>query len=473
MSRSVHTLNRRIFLHGMAATSGLAGISSLFPTSARAADTSGYKALVCIFLKGGMDHADTVLPFEQTEYDQLRDTRAGLFAAHDAAGNGRRRDDLLVLQAANSGQLNNRRFGLPTQLAPLHDLFVDGDLAIVGNVGPLAAPTNRLDFESRRVELPKRLFSHNDQQSTWMSLAAEGERFGWGGRFVDAATANIDGPASAYSAITVGGNDVFLSGQSAQAFQAPTGTVGKLRIFENLEFLGPTDRGDAARLRLRDAVTRGNYAEAEILERDLGRMITEGIANNDAFADASNAASENVSTVFPDTGLGAQLAAIARTISIQDALGVSRQVFFAALGGFDTHASQSSRLPALHTELADAMAAFRLALGELGQWSNVTTFTASDFGRTLNISGNGTDHGWGGHHFVAGGAVRGQRIFGSMPAPDTDGDAFTESRARMIPTVAVEQYGASLGRWFGLNNTEINNVFPNLSRFTSAEPQLF
>ncbi len=462
-------ISRRHFLAGTSATfAGAAGALGLLGNNkAWAADTAGYKALVCIFLKGGMDHADTVLPMDQASYNLLRSARAGLFSAYRVGSGTSSRDraNLLELTAVNAASFGGRVFGLPAQLAPLHQMFEAGDLAIVGNVGPLIQPTDRAQYESRSIPLPTRLFSHNDQQSTWMSLGVEGTQTGWGGRFADAAIASNPSANPLYSAIATSSNDVFLAGNTARQFFAPSGSSSAvLEIDGNRNILGNNSRFDPIRVAMRDGLLRTDYGSPSLYGQDTAIVQSRGINNNIAFA-AARQGIVPFQTAFPNSGLGGQLKTVAETILAQSSLRVSRQVFYVTIGGFDTHSGQTNEITRLHTQIGEAMAAFRLAMIERNQWNNVTVFTASDFGRTTIDNGDGTDHGWGAHHFVAGGQVAGRQIFGDIPAAELGSARFTGSRGRLIPSVAVEQYAATLGAWFGLSQAELATALPNLPNF--------
>lgn len=463
-------ISRRLFLHGMAATGGLAAISSSFARPALAADTGGYKAMVGVFLKGGLDSNDVVLPMDQVHYDALVNLRQELFGRYaGGATPSRALDALLPLNIGNAGALGGRRFGLAPELSGLQGLFNAGEAALVGNVGPLIQPTTRQQFDDYAVPLPRNLFSHNDQQSTWMALDAEGQRTGWGGKIADIISAASPGTPSIYQNITVSRSDVFLSGEASRPFSVSTGEVDTLDILSRNWLLGGGSDGDAVRARLRDALLRRDHGSAFLLERDLAEASAQGIMDNEAFATVKNSAVDAITTVFPDTKLGEQLRAVAETIAIRDSLQVTRQIFYASLNGFDSHRNQANELPALTREISDAFAAFRNAMVEIGQWNNVVVFTFSDFGRTLTDNGNGTDHGWGGHHFVAGGGVRGARVYGDIPVPDLETEFYTPTRGRMIPGLSVEQFGATLGGWFGLNAAELASVFPNLSNFSQSD----
>ena len=466
------TFSRRAFLTASAATfAGASGVlGSLSGSRAWAANTSGYKAIVCIFLKGGMDHADTIIPVDTASHTQLADVRPGLFGTHGVGSGTSSRDitNLIKLNADNAAAFQGREFGVPGQLGDLANLFDQGELAIVGNVGPLLEPTTRDEMDANTVAVPKRLFSHNDQQSTWMSLGVEGARFGWGGRFADAAAADVSATARQYSAIATGGNDVFLSGNTVQQFTIPGSGGGQLRIIDNRGIIGSNSRFDAMREAIRDYYERGTVSSNSLFGQDVVASQSNAVTSAAAFGEALNMATP-LTTEFPDTNLGRQLRQVAETITASDALGVPRQVFYVTNGGFDTHSNQATGLPNLHQQINDSIVAFRSAMLERGRWDDVVVFTASDFGRTTIDNGDGTDHGWGAHHFVAGGAVAGRQIYGDIPSPDVDSQFYTRRRGRLIPTTSVEQYAATMGRWFGLTEDELLTALPNLTSFASTD----
>jgi len=461
--------NRRQFLSR--STLGFAGaamgLSALGHRSAQAANVGGYKALVGIMLKGGMDQNDTVLPVDAPSYDALKSIRPGIFNAYNSESetSSRNRENLLELSPTNAAQFQGRRFGLPRELSNIHGLFESGDAAIVGNVGPLLESVNRDAFEAGTAELPKRIFSHNDQQSTWMALGTEGTRRGWGGQFADAVLASDAAANPLYAAITATSPDVFLAGDRARAFRVPE--IGREISLdpERFEFyLGHGSDGDAARVKLSAYLRNSNFDHENLFRQDAAKMAGRGIENQLAFSERV-AGARPLSTIFPDTAIGRQLGGVAQTMSLRTDLGVSRQVFYAATGGYDTHDGQAFDLPIRHRELDEAVAAFHAAMIELGLWNDVLLFTMSDFGRSMVDNGDGCDHGWGGHHFVMGGSVRGQQIYGDIPETDPAHPQYTSSRARLIPTTSVEQHAAALGDWFGLDSSELNSIFPNLNRF--------
>ncbi|MEO0464904.1 MAG: DUF1501 domain-containing protein [Pseudomonadota bacterium] len=464
--------SRRSFLTASAAT--FAGASGMFGSltggRAWAADTTGYKAIVCVFLKGGWDHGDTVLPVDTASHNALGNIRPGIFGAYGVGSGTSSRDiaNLAKLNADNAGAFGGREFGLPPQYAGLADMFDGGDLAVIGNVGPLLEPTTRDEFEAATVELPPRLFSHNDQQSTWMSLDVEGSRYGWGGRFADATSANLSPGARSYSAIATGGNDVFLSGNTVQQFSLPGSGGGELDVIDNRGVIGGNSRFDPMREAIREYYLRNQVTSSSLFARDIVDAQSQGLVSAQNYRTALEQ-SIPINTAFPPTRLGGQLAEVAEAMTVSGSLGVPRQVFYVTGGGFDTHSNQVADMPALQSEINDALMAFRSAMLERGLWNDVVVFTASDFGRTTIDNGDGTDHGWGSHHFVMGGEVAGRRIYGDIPAPDLDLPSYTERRGRMIPSTSVEQYAATMGRWFGLSESELGSALPNLERFPSTD----
>lgn len=457
--------NRRKFLknalnHSMALPMMMGGtslLSSLASMSAQAGDTSDYRALVCVFLFGGMDCHDTLLPFDQSSYNDFVTARSTLMDSYTALpeGSTRTRDQLLALSPTSS--FGGRQFALPPELSGLHTLFENGKAAIIGNVGPLLEPTNRDTFVAKSAQLPRRLFSHNDQQSTWMALAPEGSaQYGWGGRFGDKLmNANSE---SVFGQISLFGNTIFLTGDNVQPYQIGTNGVPSISVIDR------SPSGVAGILRDHFASEGDN--RTNLFARDFINISRTTLDTNDLLESALQSASA-LSTPFPATNLGQQLRAVAETISIRETLGAKRQIFFVGMGGFDTHSAQATKLPGLQQELGDAISAFYNASEELGIAEQVTTFTAADFGRTLTANGDGTDHGWGGHHFVVGGAVNGGDIYGDIPSPQL-GHSQDAGNGRLIPTNSVEQFAAPLGRWFGLNDTELNMALPGLVNFPSG-----
>lgn len=455
------TLNRRAFLKSSSAAAltaaSLGGAaSSLTSFQAQAANVSGYRALVCVFLLGGMDNYDTVIPYDQTSYDRYAQIRASFIGSY---GGSRDRNNLLALSPDNASAFDGREFALPPQMSGLHDMFHQGNAAIVGNVGPLIQPTTRTQFFSESVSLPPRLFSHNDQQSTWQSSSPEGAQFGWGGRFADAVLASGGNISPVFTAISSRGNELFLTGETVSSYQV---TEEGAATVEVVDFLG--DVGSDAMLPVLTHMRAANFMGANLLEQDMAVAAQTSFDANALYNHASDDVAA-MTTVFPQNFLGRQLQSVARTISIRDTLQVNRQIFFVALGGFDTHSIQAQSLPGLQSQIDGALTAFFRATQELGVEQDVTLFTATDFGRTLAENGDGTDHGWGSHQFVVGGAVQGRQILGDLPVADFGHDNDVGG-GRLIPTTSVEQMAAPLGRWFGLTDEEVLTALPNRANFS-------
>ncbi|GGY55691.1 DUF1501 domain-containing protein [Parvularcula lutaonensis] len=455
-------LSRRNFLKTATASAAATGVSSalLNFTAARAANTAGYKALVCVFLFGGMDQNDTVFSFDQPTYDQLVQTRQSLFDQYQGA---RDRQFLQPLTLSNQASFGAREFALAPEMPGLRGLFNQGKAAIIGNVGPLIQPTTEQQFFDNSVPLPARLFSHNDQQSTWQASAPEGAQLGWGGLFADAAMASGLGQAAQFSTITTGGNELFLTGNQVFPFQVSSSGPAEFFALKDAAMRRNEPGGEEYYQVLRRHFTGLDFQSSNLIARDIKSAFEATVVNNETY-NAARGTVDRVSTSFPAGKLGSDLKAIAETIAIRGVLNVSRQVFFVGIGGFDTHSAQAQDLPGLQGQIDGAIVAFQAAMEELGVDQDVTLFTASDFGRTLAVNGDGTDHGWASNHFVVGGAVNGGRILGDIPEPVL-GTEFQPEAGRFVPSVSVEEMAAPMGRWFGLTDAELNAALPNLANF--------
>ena len=419
-------------------------LAALGAASAQAA--SDYKALVCIFLYGGNDNHNTVIPYDAPSYAGYQQARSSIARAHNT---------LVPLTPVSN--LGGRQFALPPELQPIATLFDAGRAAIVANVGPLLRPTTRAQYEARSVPLPPKLFSHNDQQSVWQASVPEGATYGWGGRIGDVlASANAK---STFTSVSVAGNAVWASGQTTQQYQVGPGGAIAVNALANASLFGSANASQLLRKLVADPRTH-------VLQNDHTRLVQRALTANQDLRDAMTGMPD-LQTVFPDGSLAAQLKMTARLIAVRDRIGAKRQVFFVSLGGFDHHAFLSGSHPPLLAQLAAALGAFDAALGELNVRNQVTAFTASDFGRSLVSNGDGSDHGWGAHHFVIGGAVRGRDIYGRFPvvALGTGDDA---GQGRYIPSTSVDQYAASFARWMGLSDTQLADVLPNLQYFSPA-----
>jgi uncharacterized protein (DUF1501 family) len=418
---------------------------------AAAAQTAGdYRALVCVFLFGGNDQTSTLVPFDNAEFSALATARGSI--ARPAA-------DFVSLGGVASQA--NRSFALAKELSPLAALDEQHKLAIVSNVGPMYTPLTKAQFSAGAPGVPPQLFSHNDQQSVWQSSGVEGATVGWGGRFGDLLASNNGGNA-VFTSISVNGTAVFLYGNTVQQFQVDSSGPATVSSLQRL--YGSSEAGAA----LREIITASPGA---LFESHLGEVTRRSLNANQTLKDALSATP--LTTVFNESNaLARQMRMVARLISARQGLGMRRQVFFVGLGGFDHHSSLVRDLPGLHTQVAEAMASFYAATVELGVANQVTTFTASEFGRTLTSNGDGSDHGWGGHQFVMGGAVRGGTIVGRYPSVAL-GTAEDLGRGRLLPTTATSQLAATLGTWFGVPTGSLADALPYINNFSVKDLGLF
>lgn len=452
-------ISRRSFLKASAytlATTSLASMTTLL-TSAKghASEAGDYKALVCLFFYGGMDNHDTIIPYDDGSYQRWSEIRQSILSKQQMP---RTRDNLLPLSPINSAQFGTRQFALPPELSGIHQLFQSGKAAIVGNVGPLIEPTTAESFSAEQVSLPARLFSHNDQQSTWMSGATEGAQFGWAGLYAD----KFSTGSNTFANITTGGAELLLTGKTTSPYIVSGGRALRIDIVEESE--------QPFKSYLANHFGADYFQGQHLLQQDIKNKISSSFSANNQYNLAINSSS-SLQTEFPQTGLGRQLQAVAKSIAARDKLGSNRQVFAVGLGGFDTHSEQAKSLPELQQQINDGVVAFYNAMTALGLQDEVALFTAGDFGRTLATNGDGTDHGWGAHHFVIGGGVQGQQIFGDIPLADF-GHEHDAGSGRLIPTQSVDQYASALGQWFGVEESELLNIFPNLVNFAKP-PRLF
>jgi uncharacterized protein (DUF1501 family) len=454
MNKSMTTqASRREFLRQASALS-IAGTATPFALNlasigaASAQVAGGYKALVCVFLYGANDGHNTVVPFDGANYTKYAAGRQGI------AWNQATELTQLIPTTPLPGGL---QLSLPTPLAPLATLFDQQKCAIVANVGPLIVPTDRTSFLNKTVPVPPKLFSHNDQQSVWQASAPEGAQYGWGGRIADL-LASQNGN-SVFTCLNVAGNAVFLSGQQVQPFQLDVtqGSVGFTALIGGTPALYGSATGSAA---LRTVLTR---TRTHLFENEAVKVNTRSIDANSALSTAF--AGAQTFTPPANNTLASQLAMVAKVISVRSALGAARQVFLVSMGGYDTHSGQVVTQTNLLSQLASAISFFQSTMDTIGTANDVTLFTASDFGRTLIENGDGSDHGWGSHHFVVGGAVKGKEIYGAFP--DLTLNVSTDAgNGRLIPTTSVEQYAATMAKWMGVTDANSPVILPNLANFS-------
>ena len=449
--------SRRAFLQ-RASTLSIAGTATPWVLNlaamgeAAAATATDYKALVCIFLYGGNDYANTLIPYDTANYAAYQAMRPTLAYAQSA---------LTATALTPSVALpSGRQYALAPELAPLLPMFAANKLGVMLNVGTLVGPTTKLQYTNATAPLPPKLFSHNDQQSVWQSSAPEGAASGWGGRMGDLYAAG-NGNAT-FTCVNVSGNAVFLSGKTAVQYQVTsTGPVALTGVQSAL--FGST----ACSTALKTLVTA---SRTDVFESEYNRVMARSLDAGSQLTTAL-AAAPSINTVFPaGNALADQLKLVARMISNADAIGAKRQVFFVSIGGFDNHDGLATIHPGLLTTVADAMSAFYKATVELGVANQVTAFTASDFGRTAT-GNDGSDHGWGSMHFMLGGAVNGGRFYGTAPAVANNGPDDV-GQGRLLPSTSVDQYAATLGAWFGISNLDLLTVLPNLVNWNVSQRNL-
>jgi uncharacterized protein (DUF1501 family) len=465
-----HLHTRRAFL---ARTSQLALTGIAAPVAvnlaafgeAAAFDASDYKALVCVFLYGANDHANTVVAYDDANYNKYHAIRNG-GAGQTAGGIALAKAALApTLLSPTTPLADGWQYALHPSMPELAALFNAGKAAIQLNVGPLIVPLTKAQYNSQdraRYPLPPKLFSHNDQQSVWQASGGEGATVGWGGAIGDLALgSNLN---ATFTCISATGQAVFLSGQTAIAYQV--GTNGAVAITATKSNV----YGSSA---VRSAITELiQQARTHTLENEYNRVTQRSVSTETTVTGALAAA--NLTTAFPaNNALASQLQVVARLIASRNLLGAKRQVYMVSLGGFDLHDNLIDNHPTLLQRVSQAMNSFYNATVELGIADKVTAFTASDFGRTLSSNGDGSDHGWGGHHFVVGGAVRGKVFYGTPPPISTGNttapeDQWHVGQGRLLPSTSVDQFAATLGRWFGVSDGELNAILPNLRNFGTA-----
>jgi len=444
----MHSPTRRTFIR-QAACAAL-GATGLVTTiwdlrklcAATLSDATDYKALVCVFLYGGNDANNVIIPHDASGYASYAAAR-GILAIPQLS--------LLPLTFLDG---DTRDFGFHPKLPELQSLFNQGKLAIVTNVGTLVGPITKAEYLSGGAAVPPQLFSHADQSVQWQSSAPDQVRLGWGGRVADLLS-SLNGNSTVSFTISVAGTNTFEVGNTVIPFQVPP--VGNFAL---AGFNGSAN----ANSRLQAFKTLLTQPHNNLLEQAYADRVTRSIADNDALM-----AVPALSAAFPNTSLGGQLKMVARFINARSNLSMQRQIFFCAVEGYDTHAGQLTAQSGLLTELSQALAAFYSATVEMGVDQQVTTFTASDFGRTFTTNGVGSDHGWGSHQFVLGGAVRGGKLYGTFPTLAVGGPDDT-GQGRWIPTTSVDEFSATMASWFGVAASDLSMVFPNIGRF--ANPNL-
>ena len=438
-------INRRTFINcaSLAAAGNIFGLRPFGALNALAQSSTDYKALVCVFLFGGNDANNTLIPFDTTGYGQYSTIRGPLALAQNT---------LLPLTPAPN-------FALNPNLPDVQALFNSNTAAFVANVGTLVQPLTRTQYLAGQLA-PTNLFSHPDQQLEWQNASQSAATpTGWAGRMADLMAASYNSGAQIPLITSVAGDTLFCNGSATSPVSVSPGNLGTSSCSEG--------SACAARQSAAQALLTLNSGVSLVQADD---NIT---TNAYAYAKTLSAAVQSVSplqTVFPPSnGLAAQLKQIAQIIQVRAALGVRRQIFFAGIGNFDTHADQLPLQSSLLALISPALAAFYNATVELNVASNVTTFTMSDFSRTFQPnSNNGSDHAWGSHHIVIGGAVKGGQIYGTYPTIALGGPDDSGSNGRWVPSTASVQYAATLAQWFGVGTTDLPSVFPTIGNFATT-----
>jgi uncharacterized protein (DUF1501 family) len=443
-------MKRRNFLQHAGALAGTAALGQLGVLAAHAQTASDYKALVCVFLYGGNDANNMIVPLDTAGYANYAQTRSYL-ALPQA--------QLLPLSVAGGAP----QYGLHPALPGLASLWASGNLAVVANVGTLVQPLTKAQYLSTATAKPESLFSHIDQQHQWQASisSTSSASSGWGGRLSDQ-LASLNVNSSVPPMISTGGNNLFVTGAASQALVIPTSGSFGLSGFSN-------SGTDAARL----------SALEQLLNVDQTVNLTQAAQAVMSGALTSSAILNPILTTTDATlqarfgaltgSFARQLLAIAKVIEARSTLGARRQVFLATLGSFDTHTNQLNEQQALLSQLDAGLTAFHGAMADIGAGASVTSFTLSDFSRNfLPNTGGGTDHAWGSHPLVIGDAVHGGVIYGTMPTLTLSGPDDASDLGRWIPTIAVDQFAATLAAWFGADATSLAAVLPNLSAFSPS-----
>jgi uncharacterized protein (DUF1501 family) len=430
--------NRRVFLKSccyLGTTAFAAQFGRLSMLTAHAQAASDYKALVCVFLFGGNDSNNLVVPIDSryAAYQAMR----GPVALGQAA----------LLPAGGSG------YGFHPALTNIQRLYNAQHAAPVFNVGTLVRPTTKATLNG--APLPKNLYSHSDQTQQWQSSDPTGGATGWGGRIGDLA-ASLNTGALPPGITVAGGSSLFLSGSTTKGINVGGGSFGL------------TTFGDGTASAARVAAVQN------ILTFDSGVKLVN--AANGVLGESIKAAQEIDAAIgsapalpvtFPGSGLGQQLAQVAQIMAVQGSLGLNRQIFFAGMGGFDNHESLVGNHQQLMATLDEAIGAFVTTLEARGIADKVTLFTESEFNRTGNANANvGTDHAWGSHHLVVGAGINGGNTYGTFPVHELSGPDDAGDRGYWIPSTSIDQYAATLGGWFGVSDTDLSRIFPNLANFT-------
>ena len=436
-------VNRRSFIRyaSLAAAGSAAGLRPFGALNSLAQGATGYKALVCVFLFGGNDANNTLVQFDTAGYANYSKIRGPLALPQSSL--------IQLAQAPN--------FALNSNLPDIAKLFDSKNAALVTNVGTLVTPLTKAQYQTTGSVVPTNLFSHPDQQLEWQNAAQSGStQTGWAGRIADALTTSYNPGGTVPMITSVAGDTLFCNGAASTPVSVSPGNLGGASCNEGTTECAAQQATAQALLQFDSGLS--------LVQAD--NTITNNAYNYAQILTAATASLPALQTVFPTGSLGAQLKQIAQIIQARSALGVNRQIFFASLGNFDTHSDQVSLQSALLASLSPVLAAFYQATQELGVQNNVTTFTMSDFSRTYQPNSNtGSDHAWGSHHIVLGGAVKGGQMYGTFPTLALNGPDDSGTNGRWVPTTGSVQYAATLASWFGVSSSQMATIFPNIASF--------
>jgi uncharacterized protein (DUF1501 family) len=436
-------VNRRSFIRyaSLAAAGSAAGLRPFGALNSLAQSATDYKALVCVFLFGGNDANNTLIQFDTTGYANYSSIRGPLALAQNQL--------IQLAQAPN--------FALHPNLPDIAKLFDSKAAALVTNVGTLVAPTTKTTYQ-HGATVPTNLFSHPDQQLEWQNAAQSGStQTGWAGRIADTLTTSYNPGGTVPMITSVAGDTLFCNGAASTPVSVSPGNLVGASCSEGATECAAQQATAQALLQFDSGLS--------LVQAD--NSITSNAYNYAKILTAATASLPALQTVFPaSNALASQLKQIAQIIQARAALGVTRQIFFAGIGNFDTHSDQVAQQGALLASISPALAAFYQATQELGVSSNVTTFTMSDFSRTFQPNSNtGSDHAWGSHHIVLGGAVKGGQMYGTFPTLALNGPDDSGTNGRWVPTTGSVQYAATLASWFGVSPTQMSTIFPNIGSF--------
>jgi len=443
-------MDRRQFLRGMGFLSAATALSQLSIVNAQADASDDYKALVCVFLFGGNDGNNMIVPVD-ARYDSYAALRGSLALASDK---------LVQLPDVNGAT----EYGMHSALSGLKGAWNNGHLAVLLNSGPLVRPITRAEVLAN-IARPFELFSHSGQQRTWQVAAKTSEARGWGGRIADEVN-SMNAGATTPTSIAIAGASAFSVANSG-ALVLPTSGGLNLRGTDS----SAASRARAAALDQMLATDKNFELVSAAQEVTAGSLQRRAAVNG-----IVNTTSTTVKSAFAglSSTVAKQMQTIAKLVEGHQELGVRRQVFFVGLGGFDTHSGQLSTQNTLLGQLGGAVKAFYDATVAMGMADKVTTFTLSDFARTMRANSvGGTDHAWGNHHLIVGGAVRGKAFYGEYPQLIAGGPDDAGSDGRWIPTTSVDQYAATLARWFGVADERLEALFPLMKNFAARDLGFF